>query len=46
MKNLDAEEMKKIIGGGISAWGVVGIGAFLTFLSGIIDGFTRPFKCN
>ncbi len=46
MKKLEIEEMKSIMGGGISAWGIVGIGALLTFLSGLVDGLARPFKCH
>lgn len=46
MKNLKIEEMKQITGGGITAWGAVGIGALITFLAGVVDGFARPFKCH
>ena len=46
MINLEIEEMNKILGGGISGWGVFAIGTLVTFISGIIDGFTRPFKCH
>ena len=46
MKTLKIEEMKNITGGGITAWGAVGIGALVTFIAGVIDGFARPFKCH
>jgi len=46
MKKLQIEEMKNITGGGITAWGAIGIGALLTFLAGVVDGFARPFKCH
>ncbi len=45
MINLKEDELKKINGGGVG-WGIVGIGALLTFLAGLIDGYARPFKCN
>ncbi len=46
MKKLDELELKKIEGGGISAWAIVGIGLAITFVAGIIDGIARPLKCN
>ena len=46
MNKLQIEEMKNITGGGITAWGAIGIGALLTFLAGVVDGFARPFKCH
>ena len=46
MKYLNDVEMKKIIGGGMSLFGILGISSLVTFLSGIIDGFVRPLKCN
>ena len=46
MEKLKVEEMKQIVGGGITAWGALGIGAILTFIAGVIDGFARPFKCH
>lgn len=44
--NLNKEEMKKINGGGLSVWGILGIGTLLVFLAGAIDGFARPLSCN
>ena len=46
MKTLKIEEMKNITGGGITAWGAIGIGTLITFLAGVIDGIARPFKCH
>lgn len=46
MKNLEIEETKQIIGGGITIWGAIGIGAIVTFIAGVIDGIARPFKCH
>ena len=46
MELIKNEELKKIDGGGISAWTALGIGAGIVFLVGVIDGFVRPLKCN
>ncbi len=46
MQELKVLETKKITGGGISAWGIFAIGTAIAFLVGVIDGFTRPLKCN
>ncbi len=46
MTKLEIVDLKKITGGGLTGWGIAAIGAFLTFVSGFIDGFARPFKCN
>lgn len=45
MNDLEKKELKNI-NGGISLWGVVGVGAIITFVSGIIDGIARPFNCR
>lgn len=46
MQTITNEEMKKINGGAIN-WGIMaGIGAFASFLIGIVDGWTNPKKCN
>lgn len=43
---LGKEELLKITGGGID-WSVAAlIGSAITFITGIIDGFLRPIKCN
>ena len=46
MKNLEIEETKQIIGGGLTVWGGLGIAALITFVAGVIDGFARPFRCH
>lgn len=46
MKNLTDEELKNINGGGINIGFLMGIGAVVTFLIGVVDGLIRPLKCN
>lgn len=46
MKRLNNEELKQIEGGGIKIGLVLGIGAIITFLIGVADGYMRPLKCN
>ena len=46
MRELKPIEMQEIVGGGISGWGIFGLGTLFSFLAGIVDGFARPFKCN
>lgn len=46
MINLNDEELKNIDGGGVNLGLLVGIGAGITFLIGVIDGFMRPLRCN
>lgn len=46
MKKLDNNEMKTIIGGGISLGVVAAIVAGITFVTGIIDGIIRPMGCR
>ncbi len=44
MKELEKKELMKINGGG---WGIgIAVGAGITFLIGVIDGFVRPLKCR
>lgn len=44
MKELNKKELMKVNGGG---WGIgLAIGAGIIFLIGVIDGYTRPLKCN
>ena len=45
MKKITENELKNIKGG-ISGWGILGIGALITFLSGVLDGIARPSRCN
>lgn len=46
MKNLNDNELMNIEGGAIKVGLVIGIGAGITFLIGLIDGIFRPLKCN
>lgn len=46
MERLTCSEAKKIKGGVSGGWIVAGIVAGITFLVGVFDGFTRPFKCR
>jgi len=34
------------VSGGFSIWIAVGIGAAITFIIGVIDGYVRPLKCK
>ena len=43
---LTKEEMKSYKGGSISAGVVAGVIAGVSFIVGILDGFTRPFRCR
>lgn len=43
---LTNKEMYQVNGGAIH-WGIVaGIGAILTYLIGVISGYTNPSKCS
>lgn len=47
MKKLTEKEMKKINAGALSAaaiWALIAAG--LSFLGGVLDGYTRPFRCR
>lgn len=44
--NLTDKELMKIEGGAVKLGLIVGIGAGITFLIGLIDGIIRPLKCN
>lgn len=46
MKKLTSNEMKQIKAGGISATGWAVIASILSFFSGLLDGYTRPFRCR
>lgn len=43
---LKKEDLKEINGGGISFGAGVLIGAGITFLIGLIDGYIRPLSCR
>ena len=48
MQELKVNEMKNIKGGSASFWilAMFGIASAIAFISGVLDGFTRPVKCN
>lgn len=46
MKILEEQELKQVVGGGFSFGLGALIGAGITFLIGLIDGFVRPLGCN
>ena len=48
MKLLTNEELKNINGGGVSGFiaGIFAVGSFIAFLAGVLDGYTRPLRCN
>ena len=43
MKKINNNELKNINGGGFGLWA---LGAGIVFLIGVVDGYTRPLKCN
>jgi len=45
MVELNNSELKNI-NGGISFWAGAGIVGIFVFLTGVIDGFVNPIKCN
>lgn len=46
MKILKENELKNIKAGASIGWIIGGIIAGITFLSGVLDGYFRPFKCR
>lgn len=46
MKKLNMKELKSIKAGASSGFIFAGIIAGISFLAGIFDGFTRPFRCR
>lgn len=41
------ENLRKINGGGFFSLGFIcGVGALITFLIGVVDGYVRPLECN
>ena len=46
MKKLTNTKLEKISGGGLSVAAMIGIGALIIFLSGLLEGITNPSKCN
>lgn len=43
---LTKEELLAVQGGAASWTVALGIGAFITFLIGVVDGYLRPHKCD
>lgn len=46
MREMSIKETKEMYGGGLSAGAYALIAAGISFLVGIVDGVTRPFKCR
>jgi len=46
MEKLNDNELLNISGGAISFGVFAAIAGTITFLIGVIDGFTRPLKCR
>lgn len=47
MRKLNEKQMKNINAGALSAaaiWAIVAAG--ISFLGGLLDGYTRPYKCR
>ena len=44
--NMTKEELLNLTGGGVSIGVLAGIGAAITFIIGIVDGYIRPMKCD
>ena len=46
MKELTKEELKNINGGMAITAKIFLVGGIISFIIGVMDGFTRPLKCN
>lgn len=46
MNKLSINELKQIKAGASAGWIAAGIIAGITFLVGLFDGYTRPFRCR
>ena len=46
MKELTKEELKNINGGMSITAKIFLVGGIISFIIGVMDGFTRPLKCN
>ena len=44
MEILEKEKLEKINGG--SVWTGIAIAVIIVFLSGVLEGFTNPRRCN
>lgn len=41
---LSKTELNNIVGGGLTGFAI--FGGIIAFIIGVIDGYTRPLKCN
>lgn len=46
MHKLSTSEMLNTFAGGLSAGAIAAIAAGIAFLAGLLDGYTRPYKCR
>ncbi len=46
MTELTKNELEHTVGGGISAWGFIGIITGFVFIVGVIDGIAHPIRCS
>lgn len=46
MQKLNVKELKNVKGGASAGWIIAGIVAGITFFVGVLDGYSRPFKCR
>ncbi len=47
MQRLNNYELDNIIGGAVSWVGIgIGVSALVIFLSGVLEGYTNPGRCN
>ena len=46
MEKINNEKMKSVKGGGINLGLAASVGAFVSFIVGVIDGLINPAKCN
>lgn len=46
MIELNNEHLSSIKGGGFNLGIILGVGALVVFIIGILDGYTNPTKCN
>lgn len=46
MQKLNMNEMINIAAGGLSAGAIAAIAAGIAFFAGLLDGYTRPYKCR
>lgn len=46
MRKLSKNEMMQTKAGGISAVGWAVIASAISFFAGLLDGYTRPFRCR